>query len=246
MSDFPIQVEGLFSAPRAPKSPRRPGRSAPEAAQSASQRGGQSVDEGSGEGGAGQATYTFEVSADWWKSREAEGTTGDGLVETPFCFNVVASAQGEAVEVAGDFTGSVSLECSRCAKRYSHALREPFKLVLESAKSMGRDGASSEGIDPEGEQALAEHGLCLGEDLEAGWFKGPVIGLDDFLGEVIALAMPLQPLCDESCAGVCPHCGVERGVERGNTDSATPSCDCEDEKIESPFAVLAALKTSKD
>ena len=57
--------------------------------------------------------------------------------------------------------------------------------------------------------------------------------LDELFGEVIALAMPLQPLCREDCPGVCTHCGI---------DLAVSQCECVDEKIESPFAVLAQLK----
>ena len=88
-------------------------------------------------------------------------------------------------------------------------------------------------MDPEDERGLAENGLCLGEDLDTGLFRGPVIRLDELFGEVIALAMPLQPLCREDCPGVCTHCGI---------DLAVSQCECVDEKIESPFAVLAQLK----
>jgi len=89
---------------------------------------------------------------------------------------------------------------------------------------------------PEGERGLAENGVSLGEDLEAGLYRGAVVGLDDFFGEVIALAMPIQPLCDEECLGVCSHCGQPRA------NDSKAGCDCQDEKIESPFAVLAQLK----
>jgi uncharacterized metal-binding protein YceD (DUF177 family) len=132
---------------------------------------------------------------------------------------------------SGRLEGKVTLECSRCAKRYPHSLRDEFRLMLEPEQ--GR-----EPTDPEGERGLAESGVCLGEDLEAGWFRGPVIRLDDFFGEVIALTMPLQPLCNEDCRGICSHCGV---------DLAVTQCDCADEQIDSPFAVLAKLKgESKD
>jgi len=83
-----------------------------------------------------------------------------------------------------------------------------------------------------------------------------VIQLDDFLGEVIALAMPIQPLCDEGCLGICSHCGLDkRGLDKRGLDKRGvgvnhagpmpepgPVCDCEDAKIESPFAVLARLR----
>ena len=226
MSDYPIQVERLFTRKNARTDARKQGVVASQTQASRDRKAGE-----------GAEAYRFEVSAGWWQARDAEASAGFVEIETPFCFDLTAEASGETVRVVGDFQGQVALECSRCAKRYSHRLSESFNLVLESAKTARAAGPNAGRMDPEGEQALAEHGLCLGEDLETGWFKGPVIGLDDFLGEVIALAMPLQPLCNEACPGVCSHCGA---------DFAENRCDCKDEKIESPFAVLAALKTNKD
>lgn len=226
MSDFPIQVEPLFTRQDARADARKRGALSAQTQPSAGRKAAERAE-----------NYQFEVSAEWWQAREAEASAGFLEIETPFHFDLAAEAVGEAVQIEGNFQGKVALECSRCAKRYSHTLGEAFRLVLESAKTARTSGSNAGGLDPEGEQALAKHGLCLGEDLEAGWFKGPVIGLDDFLGEVIALAMPLQPLCNEACLGVCSHCGA---------DLAETRCECRDEKIESPFAVLAALKTNKD
>ena len=76
-------------------------------------------------------------------------------------------------------------------------------------------------------------GVCLGDEIEAGWFRGNEIRLGAFFREVISLALPVKPLCDEDCAGLCPHCGIELGVE---------TCDCREAKPGSPFAVLAALR----
>ena len=175
--------------------------------------------------------FRFEATGEWWHAREREGEREICEVEEPFVFELEVRRIGEAVLLQGRLDGKVTLECSRCAKRYPHSLRDEFRLMLEPEQ--GR-----EPTDPEGERGLAESGVCLGEDLEAGWFRGPVIRLDDFFGEVIALTMPLQPLCNEDCRGICSHCGV---------DLAVTQCDCVDEQIDSPFAVLAKLKgESKD
>ena len=173
--------------------------------------------------------FAFEVSTDWWAAR-SEGREDELCeAEEAFGFELTAARAGDDVVLEGECRGRVALECSRCGKRYPHALREPYRLVLEP---LGADGAP----DPEGERGLAENGVCLGEDLEVGAYRGAVVGLDDFFGEVIALALPIQPLCDEACPGVCGHCGAPRG------DVPGAGCECEDEKIESPFAVLAQLK----
>ena len=173
--------------------------------------------------------FSFAVSPDWWRARTELREDEVCEAEVPFRFDLTAARAGADVVIDGKCSGRVALECSRCGKRYPHALREPYRLVLEP---LGAAGAP----DPEGERGLAENGVCLGEDLEVGAYRGAVVGLDDFFGEVIALALPLQPLCDESCLGVCGHCGRARSNEPG------AGCDCEDEKIESPFAVLAQLK----
>ena len=189
--------------------------------------------------------FDFEADARWWSARAAlDEDQAEGRLERPFRFELEACRLGDGVLIEGSFEGGVSVECSRCTRRYAHALRDTFRLVLKPLKdSEWGEGRSRESIDPEGERALAENGLCLGDDLEAGWFRGPVIFLDDFFAEVAALAMPIQPLCEEDCPGLCPHCGMERPGREGAARDASV-CGCVDERIESPFAVLAKLKSS--
>jgi uncharacterized protein len=52
---------------------------------------------------------------------------------------------------------------------------------------------------------------------------------------MLALAVPVQPLCREDCLGLCPRCGIDRNVER---------CSCTEARPASPFAVLATLRGS--
>jgi uncharacterized protein len=133
---------------------------------------------------------------------------------------------GEDLYLEGRAEGALELECSRCLARYRHALREGFRLILEPA-------GERTPADPEAALALVTDGICLGDEIEAGWFRGSVIHLDAFFREVLSLSLPVKPLCNEDCAGLCPHCGVELGVE---------SCDCRETRSDSPFAVLAALR----
>lgn len=188
--------------------------------------------------------FDFEADPGWWNDHAgSEPTRDEGVVDRPFHFRLSVSRLGEDVLIEGGMTGELLAECSRCTRRYAHALRDTFRLVLKPLKDDGRSGARAhEDIDPEGERALAENGVCLGDDLEAGWFRGPVIFLDDLFAEVIATALPIQPLCDEACPGLCPHCGMERRRVEGAGAGAAAVCACEDERVESPFAVLAGWK----
>lgn len=170
--------------------------------------------------------FHFEASPAWFRERLLGGEReGDGLSEA---LRIDGRAYRAAADllIEGTIQGAVEVACSRCLCRYRAPIRETFRLVLEPA------GARVP-ADPEGAQALASDGLYLGDEAETGWFRGQTLQLDRFIGEVISLALPLQPVCQESCRGLCPHCGVDRNVQ---------ACQCAESRPDSPFAVLAKLK----
>jgi uncharacterized protein len=172
------------------------------------------------------AEFHSEAGSAWWRAELPAEPGLHGELLEPFDFHVRAHLMGEDVYIEGSIAGTLELECSRCLARYGHVLREPFRLVLEPA------GARTP-ADPEAAEALRRDGVCLGDEIEAGWFRGVEIRLDPFFREVISLALPVKPLCDEDCAGLCPHCGIELGKK---------TCDCRATRSDSPFAVLAALR----
>lgn len=151
----------------------------------------------------------------------------------------LAGAQARPIEVSlrayrvggdllleGELRCVAELECARCLKRYRHPLVESFRLVLEPVRARVPP-------DPEAVRTLAAAGMCLGEELEFGWFQGHEIDLTPFLLEVVALALPVQPVCKTECRGLCPRCGIDRNEA---------SCDCVSPRDVSPFAVLERLK----
>ena len=170
--------------------------------------------------------YDFEAS-DAWRS-EAEDVVPElrGALAGPIRVALHANRMGQDVYIEGVLTGALDLECSRCLVRYREPLRESFRLVLEPA-------GTRVPAEPEAARALARRGICLGDELEMGWFQGYEIDLGDFVREVLTLALPVQPLCREDCRGLCPHCGVDRN---------TSPCDCDEQRAKSPFAKLEALK----
>jgi len=170
--------------------------------------------------------FRFEAGSSWWLAEMPAHQDLPGEVLEPFVCQFAAHLMGEDVYVEGTVAGSIELECSRCLARYGHVLREAFRLILEPA------GARVPS-DPEAAEALRRDGVCLGDEIEAGWFRGEEIRLGAFFREVISLSLPVKPLCDEDCVGLCPHCGIELGMK---------TCDCRATKSDSPFAALAALR----
>jgi len=170
--------------------------------------------------------FCFAADPGWW--REVLRTRDDDAPEasTPVELRGSAHTMGEGVYLEGVAEGALPFECSRCLARYRQVLREPFRLILEPA-------GERLPADPEAAEALVRDGVCLGDELEAGWFSGDQIDLGAFFREVVSLALPVKPLCNEDCAGLCPTCGA---------NLATNACGCGEVKPDSPFAVLAALK----
>jgi uncharacterized protein len=170
--------------------------------------------------------FHFTATPQWFEGRfPASARPAEGLSEA---IEVDGRAYRAAADllVEGVIRGEVELTCSRCLKRFRAPIRETFRLVLEPA------GARVP-ADPEGTEALAADGVYLGDEAETGWFRGQTIQLDRILGELLSLALPMQPVCREDCRGLCPRCGVDRNVE---------SCNCAESRPESPFAVLGKLK----
>ena len=168
----------------------------------------------------------FEADPAWWEAALAQLPELAGADRKAFSFRVSAHRMGQDIYLEGEARGSVELECGRCLSRYRMPLLEPFRVVLEPAG----DRVPAE---PEAAAALARDGVCLGEDVETGWFRGRELELGPFLREVVTLALPVHPVCREDCRGLCPHCGADRN--QGD-------CGCEEARPASPFAALRALR----
>jgi uncharacterized protein len=168
----------------------------------------------------------FEAGSGWWRQHMPPRSDLPRDLPIPFQVTGAVHRMGEDVYLEGCVEGGLELECSRCLARYGHRLREPFRLVLEPA-------GSRVPADPEAAEALARDGLCLGDEFETGWYRGGEIHLDSVCLEVISLALPVKPLCRETCAGLCVQCGA---------DLNAGACGCREATPKSPFDVLAALR----
>ncbi len=172
------------------------------------------------------ASFSFEGDEAWWKSAFATASGSAGKFQEPVQLLCRAQRIGDDIRLEGAVSGVVELECGRCLARYRHRFREEFRFVLEPARNRVP-------ADPEGAAALSRDGLCLGDELETGWFRGSEIRLGSIFVEFVSLALPVKPLCREDCPGLCARCGANLAVA---------GCGCEEIKPGSPFAVLAGIR----
>ncbi len=139
--------------------------------------------------------------------------------------SVNAVKAGTTVHVTGTLSGTARRQCVRCLKEYDDALWLPIVGEYQQdadlkSKPVGRESPERPGEDE-------------GTDDEGYVYTGEEIELADMLREHVILAEPMQPLCHEDCRGLCPVCGQDLNVRR---------CECREEQIQSPFAVLKQLR----
>lgn len=118
----------------------------------------------------------------------------------------------------GRMQAEVSTLCGRCGVPMDYEIDETFEYIfrLEEDSTLSHQ-----------EVELSE------EDIDTVFLDEPEIDIDEVLAEQLILAVPVRPLCDEDCRGLCPRCGMSHNEKQ---------CSCEAEQPQSPFAVLKQLK----
>jgi uncharacterized protein len=133
---------------------------------------------------------------------------------------------GSVLVIDGSVDTSVVVPCSRCLAYSEHPVHVPIEETFPmEIKPVGPRGRQTQVVIEEDESPIAEK-----------LFDGPLFDLTELLRQGITLALPSQPLHDEDCKGLCPHCGQ-------NLNEA--SCSCEIKEINPAFAKLGALLQKK-
>jgi uncharacterized protein len=121
------------------------------------------------------------------------------------------------VDVAGNISAKIEVECSRCLSLVNSTLELSFKVSYITAEHY-TDEKDSE---------------LHGEDLEISIYDGEKIDLTDLAREQILLNLPTQTFCRENSEGLCPKCGVNLNEK---------ACNCETKEIDPRWQSLRELK----
>jgi len=142
-----------------------------------------------------------------------EGLKGFSIEAQP-CGYLLVRRQGRDVFVRGEVRTTLRFECSRCLEDFPYEIQTTLSQLLRPREE---DRAEAKEIE------LAP------DDLECGTYDGEEVLLDGVVEENLLLCLPMRPLCDEDCRGLCPGCGGNRN--RGE-------CNCPEGSQESPFDCL--------
>ncbi|MEW6573281.1 MAG: DUF177 domain-containing protein [Bacillota bacterium] len=146
-----------------------------------------------------------------------ETIPGEGDEPVPLVSPVVLQLRitnaGDFLWAVGDVKATVRLTCSRCIKE--------FPLDLE-----GRF-----------EEKYSLHGGANEDSIEDVAPAADELDFTDQVIETIILSLPMKPLCDEDCKGLCLTCG---------RDLNTGICGCPQEIGDPRLAYLSGLLNQKE
>lgn len=102
----------------------------------------------------------------------------------------------EGVLVTGTARASAKGECVRCL--------EPVGLELEADF---QEMFSYHDADDRG-RVIAEPGDDAEDDEDRQYIEDGLIDLEPLLRDAVVLALPMQPVCQDDCQGLCSACGA--------------------------------------
>jgi len=126
----------------------------------------------------------------------------------------------DKVGISGTIRTVLELDCSRCLEGYAVPVDARFDLLYV----------------PVTESAAVQEKEIEEDDLDTAYYRDGVIDLADVVREQLYLVLPMKPLCQEGCRGLCPECGT-------NLNSGT--CECTPAWEDPRLAPLKALARTK-
>lgn len=126
--------------------------------------------------------------------------------------------------VKGTIKGKVVLACHRCTENVTITIDDTFETFENSPED---DGDLDEDVD--NDKGLIIHDesrILLDNDI-------PVLDLGAIFWEEFLVSLPIKPLCQSTCKGLCAKCGA-------NLNQA--KCNCSDNEGDPRFAILRDYK----
>lgn len=128
--------------------------------------------------------------------------------------SIFLTRAGDQVFARGQLGGTVTLPCARCLTTTTLRIDVPLRITFT----------------PEDELPAEDR---VTDDVEFATHDRHYVVLDNILREALILAIPMTPLCRETCRGLCSVCGQD--LNEGD-------CGCTPEPSDPRLAALKDLK----
>lgn len=128
----------------------------------------------------------------------------------------------ESMRVSGTLAASVELVCTRCL--------EPFTYQVESHfdEDFYPTGGEQHSMWLEQQKEPGSHPLGLDDN----FYSGNLLDVSQVVRDSFLMAIPLKPICESGCLGICPVCGVNRNKQK---------CQCKVDDTDPRLEILKGL-----
>ncbi len=130
---------------------------------------------------------------------------------------------GEDYLLRAHLRGELETSCARCLEPARIPIDVPLALTFVSSEADKTDAD---------------------DDPDVVALKGNEIDVGDEVRDEILLAMPINPLCQEACRGLCEVCGANRNVSACACKADSAAAGKADSAATGTFAALGKLKLS--
>jgi uncharacterized protein len=121
----------------------------------------------------------------------------------PVALDLRFEAVSEGVLVTGSAVAPLAGECSRCLDPLTSEVEVDIQELYRYLPEPGEDD----------------------EDGEERFLDGDRLDLEPAFRDAVVLALPLSPLCQDDCPGLCTECGVrlaDAGPDHGHGENLDP------------------------
>jgi len=152
----------------------------------------------------------------------AAGAEGDAdlTIASPVKLRFEIHKDKTTFRLVGNTETTLEVPCSRCLESMTVPVDTSFDLRYQPHSTN----------TGEGEREIEE------DDLTTAFYQHDEIDLEQLMREQFYLALPMKPLCQDDCQGLCAICGTN--LNRG-------TCDCKQESEDPRLAILKELRSKK-
>jgi len=118
----------------------------------------------------------------------------DLALDGPLHLHLILDRRADEIWIRGRAEAHAPQQCSRCLADFTQTLELEFDVFCAKVRPSSTIGPSR--LDD--------------EDGGIHFHDGRVLSIDEEIREAVLLGVPMQPLCRESCLGLCPRCGEDR------------------------------------
>lgn len=147
---------------------------------------------------------------DYIIDEEGLGSIDEVISEAPIKGVLKFTNTHGLIYAKGNFTTTVKLQCGRCLEYFDFPISKDIEEIFPIVTG-----------------EIEEDNYL--DDVDFPVFENYILDLGELIRQYILVEVPTQPLCIESCKGLCVGCGANLNKSK---------CHCEDKEINNPFKDL--------